>query len=233
MSTKTSTTLQHILVVEDDETIWRGLNQALTGQGYEVSLASTGGAALSAYEDVSEPDLVLLDLGLPDMDGIALCRELRSRHPDATVVILTARTEEIDIVLGLDAGADDYLTKPFRLSELLARVRAHLRRKVSTGEVDVIEIDELRIDFDAHRVTVDGAEVQLRAKEFDLLTLLVREAGRVLPREQIMSEVWDITWSGSTRTLDQHMSSLRHRLGAAGAHIVTIRGVGFRYDRGR
>lgn len=231
MATKTSAAVQRILVVEDDETIWRGLNKALTGQGYDVSLAATGSDAIAIADEHDEPDLILLDLGLPDMDGIAVCRELRTKHPESTVVMLTARAEEIDIVLGLDAGADDYLTKPFRLSELLARIRAHLRRQVPTDAPDVIELDELRIDLRAHRVLVDGSEVQLRAKEFDLLVLLARTPGKVLTRETIMAEVWDITWSGSTRTLDQHMSSLRRRLGAAGAHLVTVRGLGFRYDR--
>jgi DNA-binding response OmpR family regulator len=225
-----STTTQHILVVEDDETIWRGLNQALTAQGYRVTLASTGAAALDAVDLAEEPDLVLLDLGLPDMDGIEVCRRLRVRHPEATVVMLTARSEEIDIVLGLDAGADDYLTKPFHLSELLARIRAHLRRQVTTGSVTTADIGDLHIDFAAHRVKVHGEDVLLRAKEFDLLTILVRDVGNVLTREVILDEVWDISWPGSSRTLDQHISSLRRRLGDVGEHIVTVRGVGFRFD---
>ncbi len=141
-------------------------------------MAATGTDALAIADDPEEPDLILLDLGLPDMDGIAVCRELRAKHPESTVVMLTARAEEIDIVLGLDAGADDYLTKPFRLSELLARIRAHLRRQVPTDAPDVIELDELRIDLRAHRVLVDGSEVQLRAKEFDLLVLLARDTGQ-------------------------------------------------------
>jgi DNA-binding response OmpR family regulator len=225
-----STTTQHILVVEDDETIWRGLNQALTAQGYRVTLASTGAAALDAVDLAEEPDLVLLDLGLPDMDGIEVCRRLRVRHPEATVVMLTARSEEIDIVLGLDAGADDYLTKPFHLSELLARIRAHLRRQVTTGSVTTADIGDLHIDFAAHRVKVHGEDVLLRAKEFDLLTILVRDVGNVLTREVILDEVWDISWPGSSRTLDQHITSLRRRLGDVGEHIVTVRGVGFRFD---
>ena len=232
MSTKSAsaTTTQQILVVEDDETIWRGLNQALSAQGYAVTLASTGAAALDQVDFEGEPDLVLLDLGLPDMDGIEVCRRLRVRHPEATVVMLTARSEEIDIVLGLDAGADDYLTKPFHLTELLARIRAHLRRKVTTGSDKAVDLGGLHIDFAAHRVQVNGDDVLLRAKEFDLLTILVRDAGNVLTREVILDEVWDISWPGSSRTLDQHISSLRRRLGELGDHIVTVRGVGFRFD---
>jgi DNA-binding response OmpR family regulator len=164
------------------------------------------------------------------MDGIEVCRRLRVRHPEATVVMLTARSEEIDIVLGLDAGADDYLTKPFHLSELLARIRAHLRRQVTTGSVTTADIGDLHIDFAAHRVKVHGEDVLLRAKEFDLLTILVRDVGNVLTREVILDEVWDISWPGSSRTLDQHISSLRRRLGDVGEHIVTVRGVGFRFD---
>lgn len=232
MSTRTASTTatQHILVVEDDETIWRGLNQALSAQGYQVSLAPTGADALAVADRPDEPDLVLLDLGLPDIDGIEVCRRLRERHPQATVVMLTARSEEIDIVLGLDAGADDYLIKPFHLSELLARIRAHLRRRVQAGPKQPVDLGGLHVDFAAHRVAVNGDDVLLRAKEFDLLATLIREPGTVLTREVILQEVWDISWPGSSRTLDQHISSLRRRLGDLGEHIVTVRGVGFRYD---
>jgi DNA-binding response OmpR family regulator len=218
-----------VLVVDDEPQIVRALRINLAARGYEVLTAHDGVTALKIAAD-GKPDVVVLDLGLPDMDGIEVCRRLRLRHPEATVVMLTARSEEIDIVLGLDAGADDYLTKPFHLSELLARIRAHLRRQVTTGSVTTADLGELHIDFAAHRVKVHGEDVLLRAKEFDLLTILVRDAGNVLTREVILDEVWDISWPGSSRTLDQHISSLRRRLGDVGDHIVTVRGVGFRYD---
>lgn len=221
---------QHILVVEDDQTIWRGLHQALTDQGYTVSLAATGARSLVAA--AAEPDLILLDLGLPDMDGIDVCRKIRTLYPQATVLILTARSDEIDVVLGLDAGADDYLTKPFKLSELLARIRAHLRRRIPEQGEEVIVVDELTIDLAAHRVLVDGEEVELRPKEFDLLTLLTSQIGSVLHRDDIMRIVWDPNWQGSTKTLDQQMSSLRKHLGRAGDHITTVRGVGYRFEAG-
>lgn len=217
---------ERILVVEDDPTIWRGLQQALSAQGYEVTWASNGRQASTA----AAPDLVLLDLGLPDIDGIDVCRRLRIEHPDTTIVILTARADEIDVVIGLDAGADDYLTKPFRLAELLARIRAHLRRRSPDSGVEVISVGELCIDLAAHRVNFGEIEVNLRPKEFDLLALLASEAGRVVERDRIMTEVWDEHWFGSTKTLDMHISSLRKRYPFIGEHITTLRGIGYRYD---
>lgn len=220
---------QHILVVEDDPTIWRGLHQALGNQGYDVSLAANGAEALRSID--THPDLILLDLGLPDMDGIEVCRRVRANYPQATILILTARSDEIDVVLGLDAGADDYLTKPFKLSELLARIRAHLRRQVPDSEQATIVVDELTIDLAAHRVLIGDVEIELRPKEFDLLTILASDAGKAINRDEIMRVVWDSNWHGPTKTLDQHISSLRKHLGGTGDHIVTVRGVGYRYDR--
>lgn len=217
-----------MLVVEDDQTIWRGLHQALAGQGYTITWAANGTDAINSSEE--SPDLVLLDLGLPDIDGIEVCRELRLRHPRTTILMLTARADEIDIVVGLDAGADDYLTKPFRLAELLARIRAHLRRRVPDNDDETIVADEVTIDLSAHRVVVDDNEVELRPKEFDLLCMLARDAGKAIHRDEIMREVWDEHWHGSTKTLDQHISSLRKHLGTAGDHIVTVRGVGYRFQ---
>lgn len=219
---------ERILVVEDDPTIWRGLQQALGAQGYEAAWAATGAQALSRAAESF--DLVLLDLGLPDLDGVEVCRRVRADHPNTTVIILTARSDEIDVVIGLDAGADDYLTKPFRLAELLARIRAHLRRRLPHGTAETITIGELSIDLAAHRVVFDGTEVDLRPKEFDLLALLASEAGRVVERDRIMTEVWDEHWFGSTKTLDMHISSLRKRYPEIGDHITTLRGIGYRYD---
>ncbi|MBA2516589.1 MAG: response regulator transcription factor [Solirubrobacterales bacterium] len=219
-----------ILVVEDDEAIASGLVRVLDSQGYSVRRVARGRPALSAAGD--EVALVLLDLGLPDMDGIDVCRRLRAARPDLAIVILTARDTEFDLVAGLDAGADDYLVKPFRLSELLARVRAHVRRVGSGARAESDEplaAGTLTVDLAARRAWQSGTELGLRPKEFDLLALLVTEAGRVVTRERIMSEVWDTEWLGATKTLDTHILTLRTKLGDPSA-ITTLRGVGYRLD---
>jgi DNA-binding response OmpR family regulator len=227
-----------VLVVEDDGTIGRGLSQALSGQGYLVRWAPTGADALQAVSE-EPPDLVLLDLGLPDADGVEVCRRIRDAGPRATIVILTARSEEIDVVVGLDAGADDYLTKPFRLAELLARVRAHLRRSGPVSSSGRLRAGDLELDPAARRVWLGGNELDLRPKEFDLLALLVSCAGQAVTRERIMSEVWDEHWFGSTKTLDMHVSALRKKFGETGdgagrfggaSRITTLRGVGYRLE---
>ncbi len=227
-----------LLIVEDDLSIGRALHAGLTGSGHEVAWAKAGGEAAKAAQD-GEYDLVLLDLGLPDMDGLDLCQRIRAVQPASVVVILTARDEEIDVVLGLEAGADDYLTKPFRLAELLARVRAHLRRgpAAQTSGAGVLRVGELEIDTSARRVRLAGREIALRAKEFDLLARLAADAGAAVSRSTLMSDVWDENWFGSTKTLDVHLSTLRRRLteaaqtfGAANPEIVTLRGHGFRLE---
>jgi len=223
---------RQILVVEDDEAIGRGLSQALATQGYTVRWAPTAAVALRDATEAA-PDLVLLDLGLPDLDGVELCRRLRAVSPGTTIVMLTARGAEIDVVVGLDAGADDYVTKPFRLAELLARVRAHLRRAEPAGRAGRLVVGSLELDIASHRMSVGGREVDLRPKEFDLLALLMAEAGRVVGRERIMAEVWDEHWFGSTKTLDMHISTLRKKLVDAGDvpnRLSTIRGVGYRLE---
>jgi DNA-binding response OmpR family regulator len=219
-----------VLVIEDDAAIGQGLIEALDAHGYEARWATTGTEGLDVAA-AAPPDLVLLDLGLPDLDGVEVCRRLRAKAPMTTIVILTARSDEIDVVLGLDAGADDYVTKPFRLTELLARVRAHLRRTRTDGGGRVVVAD-LVVDTDARRSFLDGHELELRAKEFDLLALLAGEAGRAVTRERIMAEVWDEHWYGSTKTLDMHISSLRRKLGdrSGAPRITTLRGVGYRLE---
>ena len=219
-----------ILLVEDDESIGGGLTQVLVRQGYDVDWQTSGEAALVAAE-TAEPDLVLLDLGLPDIDGVDLCRTLRTAHPALVIVMVTARDAEIDVVLGLDAGADDYITKPFHLSELLARLRSHERRRqLDQSGLTVGDID---IDRAGRRVSVHGHEVNLSPKEFDLLALLASENGRAVTRERIVDRVWDTNWYGSTKTLDMHIVTLRRKLadaGATAARITTLRGVGYRLD---
>jgi DNA-binding response OmpR family regulator len=221
-----------ILVVEDDLTLGGGLRQALAAQGYPVVWARTGGEALE-LAGVQPADLVLLDLKLPDLDGVEVCRRLRSRHPALTIVMLTARREEIDVIVGLDAGADDYLTKPFRLAELLARIRAHARRLEPGTPAERLTVGDLELDRAARRAWLAGRELDLRPKEFDLLALLMGEAGRAVPRDRIMAEVWDAHWFGSTKTLDMHIVALRRKLGdqAEGTgRITTLRGVGYRLE---
>jgi DNA-binding response OmpR family regulator len=222
----------NILVVEDDETIGRSLEEALAAQGYRVTRVATA-AAGGLAADQERPDLMLVDLGLPDGDGVDLCRRIRATRPTTTIIILTARNEEIDVVLGLDAGADDYVTKPFRLTELLARVRAHLRRPHGESSDDRLVVGNLTLDPDARRAWLGDLELDLRAKEFDLLALLMAEAGRAVTRERIMSEVWDEHWFGPTKTLDMHISTLRRKLAGQNdtvATITTLRGIGYRLE---
>ena len=226
-----------VLLVEDDDGIATPLSAALRGDGHEVVRVATGGDALRvAAEGVAA---VVLDLGLPDIDGVEVCRRLRDIAPGAPVLILTARTSEADVVVGLDAGADDYVTKPFRLAELLARLRALLRRAQALdpprGTHRVVEAQDVRVDVDARRAWVGERELDLTPKEFDLLALLVSEAGAVVERERIMRDVWDTNWFGSTKTLDMHLSWLRRKLGDdanAPRYITTVRGVGFRFSGG-
>jgi DNA-binding response OmpR family regulator len=227
-----------LLVIEDDDGIALPLVRTLERESYAVERVATGSAGLerAARGDV---DLVVLDLGLPDLDGLDVCRRLRADGYEGGILILTARGGELDRVVGLDVGADDYLGKPFALAELLARTRALLRRAQRTpAAAPAAEPSEapagLRVDRQARRVWVGETEVVLTGKEFDLLSLLESERGTVLTRERLMDEVWDENWFGSTKTLDVTMGRLRQKLqdGGARVQIVTVRGVGFRLEAG-
>jgi DNA-binding response OmpR family regulator len=181
---------------------------------------------------VARPALVLLDLGLPDMDGLEVCRALRDADGDVVVMMLTARDEELDVVVGLDAGAVDYIAKPFKLAELLARIRAQLRRSGASQTASAP--GALAVDVAARRVWLSGVALELRAKEFDLLARLAADAGSVVSRETLMADVWDEHWFGSTKTLDFHIAALRRKVDIAGSpsRITTLRGVGFRLEPG-
>jgi two-component system, OmpR family, response regulator RegX3 len=214
-----------ILIVEDEDAIAQPLADGLRREGFEVERVATGREALEA----PEPDLVLLDLRLPDVDGLTVCRELRGRS-DVPLIVVTAKSEEVDRVVGLEVGADDYVVKPFGLRELIARIRAVSRRARPRTEGEVAEplgIGPLMIDARAHRATLDGRELPLTAKEFALLELLARDPGAVVSRERILAEVWNTTWYGSAKTIDVHVASLRRKLGDPG-WIETVRGVGLR-----
>jgi len=209
-----------VLVVEDDDSIATQLVRGLTRGGYLVDHVETGGAALARQA----ADVVLLDLELPDVDGVQVCRKLRERS-DAAIIVITAHGEEPDRVMALDAGADDYLVKPFGLAELQARIRAVLRRVRPGGET--VRHGPLLIDLRTHRVTVDEREIALTPKEFDILECLAADPGRVVTRQEILETAWDAHWYGPTKVLDVHVAALRRKLGIPGL-IETVYGRGFR-----
>jgi DNA-binding response OmpR family regulator len=219
-----------ILLVEDDRSIANSVVEGLQAAGFTVTHVATGAGALAA----DEHDMVLLDLGLPDMDGRDVCRDLRARTK-APIIMLTARSEEFDRVLGLELGADDYVTKPFSFRELVARIRAVARRSTTepgTAEVESNEaqtVGGLKIDRRTRRVYIDDNEVQLTAKEFDLLAFLAGDVGAVRTRTEILENVWDAHWYGPTKTVDAHVASLRKKLGGH-EWIQAVRGVGFRLE---
>ncbi|GAB3443195.1 response regulator transcription factor [Phycicoccus ginsengisoli] len=224
------------LVIEDDETLGRQLAAGLSAHGYETDWSRTGADGV-AHADRNRPDVIILDLGLPDQDGIDVARRLRRSRPEVLLVILTARDADMDVVVGLDAGADDYLTKPVGLTVLLARLRAHLRSRPPALDTQPLIVGQLRIDVAARTCALAGSRVDLRTKEFDLLVTLAAGAGTALSREDLMSLVWDENWFGSTKTLDVTMAALRRSLhsvadatGVAPPTITTLRGHGYRME---
>jgi two-component system response regulator RegX3 len=222
-----------ILIVEDDPAVGEALAEGLQLQGFDPVLVTTGAAALEAAGDV---EVVLLDLGLPDLDGMEVCRRLRATS-DVPVIVVSARGDEVDRVLGLEVGADDYLVKPFSSRELVARLHALMRRlervdqrataSAAPAVSPTVHFGALVLDQRTRTVTVDGDEVELTPKEFDLLAVLLVDPGAVRRREELMDEVWDVNWFGSTKTLNVHVAGLRAKLGDPG-WIETVRGVGFR-----
>lgn len=221
---------ERILIIEDDERIGSTLSRALVGNAYDVAWEKSGLEAIREA-GASRPDLVLLDLGLPDIDGLDVCRRIHEVDATIDIIMLTARDEELDVVVGLDAGAIDYITKPFKLAELTARIRAQLRRTEPRSGAQATAGDVI-IDNAARRAWLSGDELELRAKEFDLLSRLVADAGNAVTRETLMADVWDEHWFGSTKTLDFHIAALRRKIDTSGtdSRITTLRGIGYRFE---
>ncbi|MFL6138635.1 MAG: response regulator [Frankiaceae bacterium] len=225
--------MTRILVVEDEESFSEALSFLLRKEGFDIAVATTGSAALVEY-DRGGADLVLLDLMLPGVSGTEVCRQLRARS-NVPVIMLTAKDSEVDKVVGLEIGADDYVTKPFSSRELVARIHAVLRRRgePEDSETDALEAGPVRMDIDRHVVTVDGDAVQLPLKEFELLHLLLRNAGRVLTRGQLIDRVWGSDYVGDTKTLDVHVKRLRAKVErdpGSPRHLLTVRGLGYKFE---
>ena len=226
-----------VLVVEDEESFVEALTLGLTREGFAVRVARDGAEALASF-DASRPDVVLLDLMLPRVSGIDVCRHIRARS-SIPIIMVTAKDSEVDAVVGLEVGADDYVTKPYRLRELVARVRAVLRRAGPEPEpdevsVEVLEVGDVALDAERHRVTVRGSEVALPLREFELLELLLDNAGRVLTRDTLIDRIWGPNYVGDTKTLDVHVKRLRSKIEddpAKPSRITTIRGLGYRYEK--
>ena len=225
--------MTRVLVVEDEESFSDALSYMLRKEGFEVAIAATGPDALETFER-NGADLVLLDLMLPGLPGTEVCRELRARS-NVPVIMLTAKDSEVDKVVGLELGADDYVTKPFSSRELVARIRAVLRRQGDVEELApaTLEAGPVRMDVERHIVSVNGGTVQLPLKEFELLEVLLRNAGRVLTRMQLIDRVWGADYVGDTKTLDVHVKRLRAKIEPAPSaprYIVTVRGLGYKFE---
>jgi two-component system response regulator RegX3 len=222
-----------ILIVEDEPSLSEPLSFLLRREGYDTEIAADGREALSAF-DRDGADLVLLDLMLPGLPGTEVCRELRTRST-VPIIMLTAKDSEVDIVVGLELGADDYVTKPYSTRELLARIRAVLRRRIEVDDLDesVLEVGGVRMDVDRHAVSVGGKEVAMPLKEFELLELLLRNAGRVLTRGQLIDRIWGADYFGDTKTLDVHIKRIRSKIEADPSQpvlLLTVRGLGYRFE---
>jgi len=225
--------MTRILIVEDEPSLSEPLSYLLGREGYEPTVVADGLAALTEF-DRAGADLVLLDLMLPGLSGTEVCRELRQRS-GVPIIMLTAKDSEVDIVVGLELGADDYVTKPYSSRELLARIRAVLRRQTEVDGIDdgALEAHGVRMDVDRHQVTVDGREVAMPLKEFELLELLLRNAGRVLTRGQLIDRVWGADYFGDTKTLDVHVKRIRSKIEKDPSNpqlLVTVRGLGYRFE---
>jgi two-component system response regulator RegX3 len=228
-----------VLLVEDEDSFVEALTIGLKREGFRVQTAQDGAEALELF-DVVKPDLVLLDVMLPKISGVDVCRELR-RRSTVPIIMVTAKGSEIDTVVGLEVGADDYVTKPYRLRELVARMRAVLRRRPADPAVraaagEVLEVGDVRLDAERHEVEIRGEQVKLPLKEFELLEILLSNAGRVLPRETLIDRVWGTDYVGDTKTLDVHVKRLRAKVErdpSVPTRIVTIRGLGYKYDTPR
>ncbi|CAN5405255.1 two-component sensory transduction protein RegX [soil metagenome] len=225
--------MTRILIVEDEPSLSEPLSFLLRREGYDTEIAADGREALAAF-DRDGADLVLLDLMLPGLSGTEVCRELRTRS-SVPIIMLTAKDSEVDIVVGLELGADDYVTKPYSTRELLARIRAVLRRRVEVDELDeaVLEVGPVRMDVDRHAVSVGGGEVAMPLKEFELLELLLRNAGRVLTRGQLIDRVWGADYFGDTKTLDVHIKRIRSKIEVDPSQptmLLTVRGLGYRFE---
>ncbi len=224
--------MTRILIVEDERSLSEPLAFLLEREGYETTIAADGRSALTEFDRVGA-DLVLLDLMLPGLPGTEVCRELRTRS-SVPIIMLTAKDSEVDIVVGLELGADDYVTKPYKTRELLARIRAVLRRRIEVDDSDtVLEAGAVRMDVDRHTVTVDGREIPMPLKEFELLELLLRNAGRVLTRGQLIDRVWGADYFGDTKTLDVHIKRIRSKIEKVPSEptmLVTVRGLGYRFE---
>ena len=227
-----------VLVVEDEASFVEALTIGLRREGFEVAVAVDGAEALERFDEI-DPDLVLLDVMLPKVSGVDVCRQLRKRT-QVPIIMVTAKGAEIDTVVGLEVGADDYVTKPYRLRELVARMRAVLRRvevngtSTAASAPGMIEVGDVRLDSEEHRVSVGDTDLTLPLKEFELLHLLLANAGRVLPRETLIDRVWGNDYVGDTKTLDVHVKRLRSKIEPDPANptrIITIRGLGYKYER--
>jgi len=241
MSSQAKPKPTRVLVVEDEESFLEALRVGLAREGFAIDIARDGSEALTRFE-ANEPDIVLLDVMLPRISGIDVCREIRSKS-DVPIIMVSAKGEEIDAVVGLEVGADDYVTKPYRFRELIARMRSVLRRSatedtaINTAEIDsadlLIHVADVHIDAGRHEVVVRGEPVDMPLKEFDLLVALASNAGRVLTRDQLIDQVWGHDYVGGTKTLDVHIKRLRNKVEADPSNpesIVTIRGLGYKFN---